>query len=117
MAAGFSDGARLMRASASVLWRTPALLWFPVLSICCLLLTAGFWIFEGAWLYAVRGSGLLFVPLVVLGLYSLVFVGVFFNVAVAGAVAQTLAGGGASVRDGVNVAWSRLGSVAGWAGY
>ena len=117
MAAGFTDGARLMRASADVLRRDPGLLWFPAISTCCLLVTAGFWIFEGAWLYAIHGSALLFVPVVVLGLYSLVFVGVFFNVAVAGAVAQALTGGRSSVRDGINVAWSSLGGVAGWAGY
>ena len=117
MAAGFTAGARLMRASADVLRRDPGLLWFPAISTCCLLVTAGFWIFEGAWLYAIHASALLFVPVVVLGLYSLVFVGVFFNVAVAGAVAQALAGRGASVRDGINVAWSSLGGVAGWAGY
>jgi hypothetical protein len=117
MTTGFSDGARLMRASADVLRRDPALLWFPAISVCCLVITAGFWIFEGAWLYAIHGSALLFVPLVVFGLYSLVFVGVFFNVAVAGAVAQVLAGRGASVRDGIDVALSRFGGVAGWAGY
>ena len=74
-----SDGARLMRASYDVVRRDRALLWFPVISTVCLAGTAGFWIFEGTWLYAVRDSQLLFVPLVVVGLYSLSFVGIFFN--------------------------------------
>src|SRR5437764_1138190 len=65
MAAGFTAGARLMRASADVLRRDPGLLWFPAISTCCLLVTAGFWIFEGAWLYAIHASALLFVPVVV----------------------------------------------------
>jgi hypothetical protein len=117
MTRGFGDGARLMRASADVLRGNPALLWFPLASTLCLLVTAGFWIFEGAWLYAVRGPWLVFVPLVLLALYSLVFVGVFFNVAVAGAAAAALSGRATSFREGVDLAWSRFGSVAGWAGW
>jgi len=114
---GIGDGARLMRASLDVVRRDRALLWFPVISTGCLALTAGFWIFEGAWLYAVRGPALLFVPLVVVGLYSLAFVGVFFSVALAGAAAEVINGGEPSFSDGVDVAWSRLGGIAGWAGF
>jgi hypothetical protein len=88
-----------------------------VISTGCLALTAGFWIFEGAWLYAISGPGLLFVPLVVAGLYSLTFIGVFFSVALAGAAAQVIAGGEPSFSDGVDVAWTRLGGIAGWAGF
>ena len=75
VARSITDGARLMRASFDLVRREPALLWFPVISTGCLALAAGFWIFEGAWLYAVRGPALLFVPLVVAGLYSLAFIG------------------------------------------
>lgn len=114
---GFSDGARLMRASFATVRRDPTLLWFPVISTGCLALTAGFWIFEGAWLYAVRGPSLFFVPLVVAGLYSLTFVGVFFSVALAAATAETIAGGEPSFSDGVDVAWTRLSGIARWAGY
>ena len=71
MASGFGDGARLMRASFELVRRDPALLWFPVISTCCLALTAGFWIFEGAWLYAINGAWFFYVPLVAIGLYSL----------------------------------------------
>jgi hypothetical protein len=117
MTGGFGDGARLMRASFDVLRQDPALLWFPVLSTCCLALTAGFWIFQGAWLVAVSGPALMFVPLVLLGLYSLVFVGVFFSVALAGCADAALAGRETSVGDGLDVAWSCLGAIAGWAAY
>ena len=112
-----SDGARLMRTSFDVVRRDRALLWFPVISTACLAVTAGFWIFEGAWLHVVRGLGLLFVPLVVAGLYSLFFVGIFFSVALAGAAAEVIDGGEPSFRDGVDIAWARLGGIAGWAGY
>ena len=117
MAMSISDGARLMRTSFDVVRRDRALLWFPVISTGCLAITAGFWIYEGAWLYAVRGSALLFVPLVVAGLYSLGFVGVFFSVALAGAAAEAIDGGEPSFGAGIDVAWSRLGGIAAWAGY
>ena len=117
MAGGIADGARLMRASFELVRRDPALLWFPVVSTCCLVLSAGFWIFEGAWLYAVNGAWFFYVPLVAIGLYSLFFVGIFFNVALAGAAAQSLDGEEPTLGDGLDVAWSRLGGIAGWAGY
>lgn len=88
-----------------------------MISAGCLAVISGFWIVEGAWLYAVRGRSLLFVPLVVAGLYSLAFVGVFFSVALAGAAAEVIAGGEPSFSDGVDVAWTRLGGIAGWARY
>lgn len=117
MATGFGDGARLMRASLELVREEPELLWFPAISTACLVLIAGFWIFEGAWLYAIHGPWLLYVPLVAIGLYSLFFVGIFFNVALAGAAAQALDGDEPSVRRGLGVACSRLGGIAGWAGY
>jgi hypothetical protein len=45
----------------------------PVVSTCCLALIAAFWIFAGAWLYAVNGAWFLYVPLLAIGLYSLFF--------------------------------------------
>src|SRR5689334_14962353 len=106
-----------MRTSFDLVRRHPALLWFPVISTACLVVIAGFWIFEGAWLYAVDAGWFFYVPLVAIGIYSLFFVGIFFNVALAGAAAQTLDGEEPSVRQGLGVAWSRLGGIAGWAGY
>jgi hypothetical protein len=114
---GIRDGVALMRASYEVVRRRPALLWFPVASTCCLALTALFWIFEGVWLYAVRGPWLAFVALAMVGLYALVFVGIFFNVALAGATAEALAGREPSFGAGLALAWSRLGAIAGWALY
>jgi len=112
-----TDGARLMRASFDVVRRDPALLWFPVISTVCLALTTGFWIFQGMYLFAVHGPPFVYVPLVLAGLYSVTFVGVFFSVALAGAAAKVLDGGEPSFNDGVNVAWTRLGGIAGWAAF
>ena len=117
VALGLTDGARLMRASFDVVRRDLRLLWFPVISTACLALTACFWIFEGAWLKAVSGPGIFFALLVLAGLYSLYFVGIFFSVAVAGAAAEVIDGGDPSIADGLNVAWSSVGGIAGWAAY
>ena len=101
-----------MRASFELVRRHRSLLWFPVISTGCLALTAGFWVYEGVWLYAVHGSDLLFVPLVVAGLYSVAFVGIFFSVALAGAAAEVIDGGAPSFNDGIDVAWARFGGLA-----
>jgi hypothetical protein len=106
-----------MKASFELVRSEPGLLWFPVVSISCLVLTAAFWIFEGAWLYAIHGPRLLFVLLVVAGLYSLTFIAIFFNVALAGAAAGALDGEPTGVGDGFSVAWSRLRAIAGWAAF
>src|SRR5947208_3078895 len=111
------DGARLMRASFDVVRRDPSLLWFPVLSTVCLALVAGFWVVQGAYLYTAHGPGLLYVPLVLAALYSLYFVGIFFSVALAGTAAESIDGGDPSVGDGVDIAWARIGGIAGWAVY
>jgi hypothetical protein len=114
---GVRDGAGLMRTSLDLVRHDRALLWFPVVSTFCLVITAGFWLFEGVWLHTTHGPWFLFVPLVALGLYSLDFVGIFFSVALAGAANVVLDGREATFSDGCAMAWSRVGSIAGWAGY
>jgi len=114
---GIGDGARLIRASWGLVRHDRTLLWFPVASTFCFLLTAGFSVYEGTWVYSLHGPWLFYVPVVVLGLYSITFVGIFFNVALAGAAAAVLDGREASFGQGLNVAFSRLGSIAGWAAY
>jgi len=111
------DGARLMRTSFDLVRHDRGLLWFPVASTCCFLLTAAFWLYEGTWVYSVHGPWVLFVPLVLVGMYSVTFVGIFFSVALAGAAGKVIDGDRPSLADGVDVAWSRLGAIAGWAGY
>jgi hypothetical protein len=114
---GISDGARLMRSSFEVVRRDRSLLWFPVISVACLAATAGFWIYAGDSLYHLRGRSLILVPVVLAGLYSLAFIGIFFSVALAGAAAQVINGGEPSFNDGVNIALDRLDAIAGWACY
>jgi Family of unknown function (DUF6159) len=114
---GIGDGARLMRASWVLVQHDRALLWFPAASMFCFLATAGFWVYEGTWLYSLHGPWLFFVPLVAAGLYSLTFIGIFFNVALAGAADAVINGRATSFGDAVGVALSRLGPIAGWAAY
>ncbi|MFL5951883.1 MAG: DUF6159 family protein [Gaiellaceae bacterium] len=117
MVSSISDGARLMRASFDLVRRRRRLLLFPAMSTACLAVTAGFWIYEGAWLYAIDSAWFLYVPVVVLGLYSLTVVGIFFNVALAGAAADAIDGSKPSLGDAINVAWLRFGAIATWAAY
>jgi len=117
MAMNLRYGAQLMRTSLDLVRSNRALLWFPVVSTICFAVTTGFWIMQGAWLYWLDGSPLLFVPLVAAGLYSLTLIGIFFNVALVGAADAVLDGREASFATGMSVAMSRLGSIAGWAAY
>jgi hypothetical protein len=110
------DGTEIMRDSAAVVRKNPSLLWFPVLSTVCLALLAGFWVLWGTSIYQTHGRSATFlVPLVVGGLYTLSYLGVFFSVALAGAAAEAVAGREASVGDGIDLAFDRLGGIAGWA--
>ena len=112
---GVLDGTKIMRGSVALVRRNAALLWFPVISTVCLAVTAGFWILWGTSLYETGSRPILLVPLAVGGLYSLSFLGVFFSVALAAAAAEAVAGSEASVGDGIDVAFDRLGGIAGWA--
>ena len=117
MATGLVEGARLMRTSFGLVRHDPGLLWFPVASTSCFFVTAAFWLYEGAWVYTFHGPWFFFVPVVVLGLYSLACVGIFFNVALAAASDAVVNGREASFGGALSVAFSRLGSIAGWAAY
>ena len=105
-----------MRASYELVRRRPALLVFPLVSTLCLAVSAGFWIFEGFWFYA-SGVPLLLLPIALLGAYTLVFVGIFFNVALAGAADAALDGDEPTIGAGLNLALTRLGPIAGWAAF
>jgi hypothetical protein len=106
-----------MRASWGLVRDDRALLWFPVASTFCFLVTAGFWVYEGTWVYSLHGPWFMLAPVVVLGMYSLIFVGIFFNVALAAAAAAAIDGRASSFGGGLSVAFSRIGSIAGWAAY
>jgi len=106
-----------MKASYALVREERGLLWFPVISISCVVIVAAFWIFEGTWLYAVDGPRIVYPVLVALGLYSATFIGVFFNVALVEAAARNLDGEPAGVAESCSLAWSRRRAIAGWAAF
>jgi len=117
MAMSAAGGARLMRTSFDVVRSDYGLLAFPFVSMVCLALVGGFWLLQCAYLASVGAAGVLYVPLVVVALYSLTAIGIFFNVALAGAAAQAVDGSEASFGGGIDIALGRLGAIAGWAAY
>ncbi len=114
-----SNSWRMMKASANVLKLDPELLVFPVLSgIAAILVTATFIVpfaFIGEGFGALEnldenGGYLGYVVgfLYYLVLYSLVF---FFNTALVGATMIRLDGGNPTVKDGLNIAFGKIGSI------
>jgi hypothetical protein len=114
-----SRGFRLLRASWEVLRSDKELLVLPLISfILIALVTAS--LAGAAWASGGLGrerESLQVVDYVFLGVYYFVayFVGIFFNAAVVGAATIRLQGGDPTIRDGLSLASSKLGKIAGWA--
>lgn len=115
-----SNGWSMMKASYGVLRMDPELAVFPILSgIATILVTSTFilpLVLAGGGLGALEGLGerggsyllYMMVFLYYLVLYFLVF---FFNTALVGAALIRLEGGDPSVRDGLDIAFNRLGAI------
>ena len=114
-----SNSWRMMKASANVLKLDPELLVFPVLSgIAAILVTATFIVpfaFVGEGFGALENLdenvgylGYVVGFLYYLVLYSLIF---FFNTALVEATMIRLDGGDPTVRDGLNIAFGKIGSI------
>ncbi|HWT14944.1 MAG TPA: DUF6159 family protein [Patescibacteria group bacterium] len=121
MFAKFSRSWSLVKSSASVLRQDKELLVFPVISVIATLLVMASFILplfglldfkaleqgerEPVWLYA-------WVFLFYLAQYFVIF---YFNTALVGAAMIRLRGGDPTVRDGLNIAWSKVGTIFGYA--
>ncbi|MGD2121074.1 MAG: DUF6159 family protein [Gemmatimonadota bacterium] len=114
-----SNSWKMMKASATVLKLDPELLVFPVLSgIAAILVTATFivpfaFIGEGFGALENLDENVGYLGYVVgfvyyLVLYSLIF---FFNTALVGATMIRLDGGDPTVRDGLNIAFGKIGAI------
>jgi uncharacterized protein DUF6159 len=108
---------RLLGASWQVLKADRELLILPVVSFLAIVAVAvpfGLAIWRGG---AVEDEGLRNIDYVWQGLYYFVayFIGIFFNAAVVGAATIRLQGGDPTVSDGLRLAWSKVGKIAGWA--
>jgi len=120
MAGRFSRSLELVRASWSVVKADKELLWFPVISAVALFLVVGSFVIPMATLGGFTsattpepGAGM---SLVALAFYVVAyFIGLFFNTALVGAAMIRLDGGDPTVRDGLHIAWSRVGRILGYA--
>ena len=111
-------GFRLLRASWDVLRSDKELLVLPLISF--LAIAAATAVIAGlAWAGGLGSQRESLKPLdyVYLGVFYFVayFIGIFFNAAVVGAATIRLQGGDPTVRDGLRLAGSRAGKIAGWA--
>ena len=113
-------GFRLLGASWEVLKADRELLWLPVISFIFILI-ATFGVGAFAWLvggdFTEREQfpqGFDYVWLFAF-YFVTYFIGIFFNAAVVGAATIRLQGGDPTVGDGMRLAWSKRGKIAGWA--
>src|SRR5690349_16979030 len=124
----FSRSWELVKQSFAILRSDKQLMLFPVLSaISCLLVTAviatGGTILMMPSITAAAAGGEQFhpnqSPLFLVGMFTLYvanyFVIVFFNVALVGVANSRLMGGNWTLRDGIELAWARKGTIFQWA--
>jgi hypothetical protein len=108
-------GWALAKQSFRVLRDDRSLLLFPIISIPVALVGTAIVMGPGIALYTADNQEAILIAFGVVTLYVLTFVTVFFNVALAAAASTSLAGGDASVGEGLRVARGRLGVIAAWA--
>lgn len=112
-----SRGFRLLRASWEVLKSDRELLLLPVMSFVCILAMAAVVFGIGAATGSfVKDQKFEAVDGVVLAVFYFLatFIAVFFNAAVVGAAMMRLQGGNPTVKDGLRLARSKVGKIAGW---
>ena len=117
MAGRFARSLELAKASWSVVRADKELLLFPVLSVCALLLIVGSIAVPvlalGRVTPEVAGEG---AYLVAFGFYVLsYFIALFFNTALVGAAMIRMDGGNPTLRDGLAIAWARVGKILAYA--
>jgi hypothetical protein len=121
MAGRFERSLALARASWSVVRADKELLWLPVLSVLALLLLVGSFVAPAVALgafdvAAATGDRPTAVALGAFVFYVLAyFVALFFNTALVGAAMIRMDGGNPTLRDGLAIAWSRVGRILGYA--
>ena len=120
MTGRFSRSLALARASWAVVRADKELLWLPVLSVLALLLLLGSFVLPAAALgqlgsAAPADPG----PGVAAGAFVFYvvayFVAIFFNTALVGAAMIRMDGGNPTLRDGLAIAWARVGRIFGYA--
>ncbi len=121
MAGRFARSLALARASWSVVQADKELLWLPVLSVLALMLLVGSFVAPAVALGAFDAAAATGDPPTVFALGAFVFyvlayfVAIFFNTALVGAAMIRMDGGNPTLRDGLAIAWSRVGRIFGYA--
>lgn len=116
-----SNSWNLVKSSAEVLQADKELLVFPLISgVAVTLVTVGFFVptfLVGGLFRNLEGAGLPVIGYVLLFAYYLVQYTVifFFNSALVGAAMIRLDGGDPTVKDGLRIAWSKIGPILGYA--
>jgi hypothetical protein len=109
-------GFELAGKSFAVLRANETLLLFPLISAPATIVAGAALFGPGVGLYYSSGhQEAWLVVFGILGFYAITFVAVFFNVALAAAALRGLRGEDTSVGYGISIAWSRVGTIAGWA--
>lgn len=118
MAGRFSRSLALAKASWAVVCADKELLWLPVLSALALLLLLGSFVLPAAAL-GQFGAGVEPSPAAALGAFLFYlggyFIALFFNTALVGAALMRMNGGDPTLRDGLAIAWARVGRILGYA--
>jgi Family of unknown function (DUF6159) len=121
MAGRFARSLALVKASWSVVQADKELLWLPVFSVLALLLLLGSFVAPAVALGAFGPAGAAGEPNTAFALGAFVFyvlayfVAIFFNTALVGAALIRMDGGNPTLRDGLAIAWSRVGRIFGYA--
>lgn len=121
MAGRFARSLALARASWSVIRADKELLWLPVLSVMALMLLVGSFVGPAAALGAFDAAAATGDPPVGFALVAFVFyvlayfVAIFFNTALVGAAMIRMDGGNPTLRDGLAIAWARVGKILAYA--
>jgi Family of unknown function (DUF6159) len=102
------------KRSMRVLRGNPSLATFPVVSAVAVVVAFGVLVAPGLVLAAAEDTWWLVVPFAIVAGYAATYCAVYFNVALAGAVAQSLDGRTAGLRDGLEVARGRRVAIARW---
>lgn len=110
----FRAGWALAGRSLRVLRSSPSLVALPVISGVAMALVAALIFAPGLALYFGDRQEAWLIVAGVVSIYALTFVGIFFNVALAAAVAEALEGRETGVGIGVRAAGGKLGAVLGW---
>src|SRR5450432_2116599 len=105
----------LVKASASVLRQDKELLLFPLISLAALAVVVASFALPVVGLGVLKGFASGASSEISAGLYVVAFVIFFFNVALVGAAMIRLDGGNPTLGDGIRIATSRIGAIAGYA--